>query len=349
MQNKKKLVMVDFWSTIDLKGKPIGHGGKVGNEYYDYVKNFFDVKQYVNEGMLPYIRNPDKVAFTNSLKYNFTKITRIKVNLKCLWEIFQKEKDSVIWFYVPDIYLFVFLFFIPKRKRRLVVNVYEEYLTNKIKNLIFRRSLKKFDLIFVTNKKLLQDIPEGILIPDYAYNSEFYQKFIGTDKKEQVVCLGTMNEKKQLVQAVETFSKIGYPLYIVGQFASEEKFKHLCNIKADNITIENRFVDSNEYYHILSESKYCLIPYDSGFYKNRTSGVIQECLFCNTIPISHKKILEFSDIEGIGYDDIAELLNVNLSEVDTISLKASYAFKRQYFYDYNSIQQVIIKKINKLY
>lgn len=57
----------------------------------------------------------------------------------------------------------------------------------------------------------------------------------------------------------------------------------------------------------MAESKYCLVPYDAEFYKNRTSGVIQESLFCRTIPISHKEILEFANVDGIGYEKLDDL------------------------------------------
>lgn len=346
--NKDKIVMVDFWSVADSNGKPIGHGGKVGNEYYEYIKEDYHVIQYVNHSMMPHLENPDKVSFAHSLELGAGKLKRILTNFRCLREVYKKEKQSVIWFYIPDIYLFLFILITPKGKRKLSVNVYEEYINNKIKNWIFRKALKKIDKIFVTNKLLLEDIPEGILVPDYAYKEELYGKYGSSQRKERAVCLGTMNEKKQLIEAVEAFSKNGYPLYIAGQFSSGDKYEQLCRTKSKNVIIENRFVDFDEYYQLLASSKYCLIPYDAEFYKNRTSGIIQECLFCNTIPISHKNILEFANIQGIGYEDISELADIDLKNMSIFEIQKLYNAEREHYYKYDVIKNKIVRALAEM-
>jgi hypothetical protein len=312
--SKRKVAMVDFWSVADDNGKPLGHGGKVGNEYYKYVEGKFDITQYVNQTMLPFIMCPDKEALSPSISNGERKASRVLKHFMALRNACNNDAD-IIWFYVPDIYLFIFLLFFNKRNKRIAVNVYEEYQTNKIKCRIFKRALRKIDVVFVTNEMLLKDIPQGILIPDYTYDEEEYDGFRTAHKIERAVCLGTMNEKKKLRESVETFSKNGYPLYIAGQFADKGMYEDLIAIKGDNIKIEDRYVDSIEYYELLGSSRYCLIPYDAEFYKNRTSGVIQESLFCDTIPISHKEILEFSGIPGVGYKDISELGNYDFSAV----------------------------------
>lgn len=344
---KKRVAMVDFWSVCDEKGKPIGHGRKVGNEYYNYIADSFDVVQYANEGMLQHLVNPRRCTFAHSLQNGFPKWKRILTTFQCLREVYRKEAESVIWFYVPDIYLFLFLLLSVKGKRRIVVNVYEDYGNSKIKRWIFRKALKKVDAVFATNKRLLQSIPNGMFIPDYAYREEEYGRYTGLEKKERAVCLGTMNEKKKLLDAVEAFSKNGYPLYIAGQFSSVETYKRLCSIKGNNIVIENRYIDSEEYYQILASSKLCLIPYDEEFYRNRTSGVLQECLFTDTIPISHKSILEFSDIPGIGYADIRELAGMDLKDIDAVKLKNEYKEKRCQFYSYHTVKETVIETIIK--
>ncbi|MCM1188852.1 MAG: hypothetical protein NC541_06110 [bacterium] len=345
---KKRIAMVDFWSVCDENGKPIGHGEKVGNEYYEYIKSSYDVTQYVNRDMLPYLHNPQKIGFRDSLQYGVGKVKRIISNFRCLREVYGKEKDSVIWFYVPDIYLFLFILLTTKGKRRIAVNIYEEYAGHRIKNGILRYALRKADKIFVTNRVLLSTIPKGVLIPDYAYREEVYGKYAVAEKKEQAVCLGTMNEKKQLIDAVKAFSKNGYPLYIAGQFSSKESYEQLCRIKGKNITIEDRYIDTDEYYQLLASSKYCLIPYDAEFYKNRTSGVIQECLFTNTVPLSEESILKFSHIQGIGYKEIEELETLNLEDVDVCTICQTYKAERECFYRYDNIKNTIIDALNSL-
>lgn len=340
--NKEKIIMVDYWSVTDRDGQPIGHGCKVGNEYYHCIKGTFNVVQYVNISMLPFIENPGKIKFSNSVKSGVGKLTRIWETFRCLSEVYKHEKESVIWFYVSDIYLYLFLLIMRKGRRKIGVNMFEEYIGSKIKNWIFRKAQKKVDVAFVTNKILMQNIPNGIFIPDYAYNAEIYGIYQKLEKREQAVCLGTMNEKKLLEEAVEVFSQNGYPLYIAGQFSSEEAFKKLCEKKAANIIIENRYVDSEEYYQLLGSSKYSLVPYDAAFYKNRTSGVIQECLFCNTVPISHREILEFNNVQGVGYENISDLETCNLKAVDVSAILETYEKERQCFYNYETIRDKMI-------
>lgn len=344
----KRIVMVDIWSVCDENGKPIGHGGKVGNEYYRYINDRYEVVQYVNESMLPHLISHQKVAFAHSIKNGIRKSERIIGNFRCLREVYKKEKDPVIWFYVPDIYLFLYVWLVPKGKRRILVNVYETYSGSRIKNWIFYQALRKIDTVFVTNGSLLSEVPGGVLISDYAYDEALYGRYHGLPEQERVVCLGTMNEKKQLEEAVDIFSKNGYPLYIVGQFTSRERYEQLCRMKSDNIIIEDRYVDPDEYYRLLAESRYCLLPYDAGFYRNRTSGVIQECLFCDTIPIAHADILRFSHICGVGYKDIQELSKIDLKTVDPSPIRAYYESERDRYYRYDVIKDKVVKAIARI-
>ena len=341
----KSLVMVDFWSYAGPDGKPVGHGCKVGNEYYEYVKDDFDVRHYINESMMPYIDDSEKVSFDASITHGLGKKDRVMRCFKCLRQVYRDNPDGTIWFYVPDIYLFIFILFAAKGKRRLAVNVFEEYKTNKIKNRIFRKALKKIDYIFVTNPYLQKDIPSGVLIPDYAYDEERYKNYRCEARKRRAVCLGTMNEKKQIREAVETFSIMGYPLYVAGQFTSAETYDSVLKIKEDNVTVENRFVENDEYYRLLSESEYCIIPYDAGFYRNRTSGVIQECLFCDCIPIAPRSILEFCGVEGVGYEDIHELNELSLDDVDAPGIRAGYKRLRDDFYDKAVVKRKVVEGI----
>ena len=357
--DKKRVVMVDCWSVCDFKGKPIGHGIKVANEYYEYIKDEYEVIQYANEGIISFLNNPKKKKFTYSLSYGMSKFERVWHCYHNICQVFQKEKDSTIWFYIPEIYVFLFVFFKRKGKRKIVFNVYDEYIGNYLKHKILKGALKKADGVFVANKNLLAAIPNGILIPDYAYREDYYKKFQTKNKKEQVVCLGTMNEKKHLVKAVEVFSKNGYPLIIIGQFESDITYKHLMKIKGKNVVVENRYADEEEYYRLLGESKFCLIPYDEKFYKNRTSGVLQECLFVGTIPISHREILEFGGANGIGYEVLDELKDYNFKSTKTesflqisysdsiIDKNVEYVKNSNDLYDYGKIKKEVIDGFNK--
>ncbi len=65
------------------------------------------------------------------------------------------------------------------------------------------------------------------------------------------------------------YATLHHSLYIAGQFISSDTYKDLLEIKGENIVvIEDRFVETEEYYRLLSESKFCILPYDPDFYKN---------------------------------------------------------------------------------
>jgi hypothetical protein len=344
---KSKVVMVDFWSTADNGGKPVGHGVKVGNEYYTYLKDAFEVKHFVNKSIVPFIKNCKVQAFRDSLEFGMPKGKRVLKNFRCLREAFRSEKDSLIWIYLQDIYGLLYLAIFPKHKNKVAVTIYDIYSENKLKHYILKSALKKADVVFVTNRKISKELVGSFFIPDYAYDNFYYERFLTTKKKEQAVCLGTMNEKKLLRESVEAFKKNGYPLYIAGQFLSVETFQYLNCIKGNNIIIENRFIENEEYYKLMAESKYCLIPYDAEFYKNRTSGVIQESLFCRTIPISHKEILEFANVDGIGYEKLDDLKKINLREINIEDFRQKYDEEINGIYKYDAVKNTVVSAIKK--
>lgn len=341
----EKIALVDLWTVCDKNNNPIGHGIKVGNEYYEYVKNNIYVLQYANKSILNFLNSTNKRELKYSLTGNEFKIKKIIKTFKSFTEVYNNNNN--IWFYVPDIYVFIYILMLPKKRHKYIVNIYEEYANNKIKNWIYKKALKKIDLSFVTNKKLLSHMHTGILIPDYAYIKDKYEQYNYSFKEERVICIGTMNEKKQLREAVEVFGKINMPLYIVGQFANEELYNDLNKIKKENIIIENKYVCENEYYNLLASSRYCLLPYDSKFYKNRTSGVLQECLFMNTIPICPKEILEFCNVNGIGYDDINKL-SLKDFNIDIESIYSQYNKEKEEFYKADAVKTIINNGINSI-
>lgn len=344
---KKEIAMVDFWSVCDDSNNPIGHGPKVGNEYYSIIKDNFKVRQYANKCILPYLVNNEKIPLKYSLTNTVAKVKRIIRNFLSLYDIYKREQT--IWFYVPDIYLFLFLLIIPKRNHKYIVNIYEEYITNNIKHMIFRASLKKIDVKFVTNKNLCKGITGGVFIPDYPYLDTIYGKYRGLEKKDQIVCLGTMNHKKKLYDAVQVFKENQYQLIIIGKFTDIGLYESLCKLKTDNIVIENRFVETDEYYELIASSNYCLLPYDEVFYKNRTSGVIQECIFLDTIPVAPKSMLTFSGITGVGYSDFREIEDYDFYNNTTKDKIDEYKELINREYKLDSIKNQIISSLYKLF
>lgn len=339
-----KVVLVDYLSECDENGKPIGHRIKAGNEYCAFLDEDFEAELCADRSVLKFFEAKNKSA----LKYGIEKGENSKVKklkyLKNIKEIYRDHPGDVLWFFAPDIYAYIAMLLLKKGRRKIAVTVCEEHAGSRLKHAIFKQALKKADIVFTSNEHYAKYCKNSVTVPDYTYKTEFYSKYLSDKKLERVVCLGTMNEKKLLREAVEAFNKNGYPLYIAGQFASKEKFRQLCKIKAENVIIEDRYIDEDEYYRILGESRYSLLPYDARFYKNRTSGVLQESMFLDTVPIAHESILKFNGIDGVGYKDMAELENIEFDANDFKEYIRDYGEKKEDLYSCEATRY----KINKM-
>ncbi|MBR5360941.1 MAG: hypothetical protein IK123_08650 [Lachnospiraceae bacterium] len=96
-------------------------------------------------------------------------------------------------------------------------------------------------------------------------------------------------------------------LIIAGRFDTKERFDALSNNLPSNVTIRDEVLSNEEYMTLLSGSKYSILPYDMEQYKNRTSGVLLESIYCGVIPIAPDKLLKQNMLPGLGYDSLAEV------------------------------------------
>ncbi len=337
-----KLIMVDVWTGVDDTGKPVGHGIKVGNEYYEYVKDHFTVIQYVNNGISSFLQNPNAEDLPYDSSFCRNKYLRFWNIIKNLNYLCLIHKEGLFWFYAPDFYTYLAVLLCNIGKRSVLI-AFEDYETSKMKHRLFCLVKKKAAGMIITNRKLYQENDmESIYVPDYAYEEAKYAKYEKSARQECAVCLGTMNRKKLLEEAIYAFNKNGYKLLIYGKFEDSEYYNSLCRIALENISLENRYIDEEEYYQLLGGSKFCLIPYDNSFYKNRTSGVLQEAMFMRTVPISHKEILEFNDIPGVGYDNISDLSAIQLESISMDEKYERYETMRKTEYSLDEI----IRKLN---
>lgn len=327
--------MIDLWTTCDATGNPIGHGCKVGNEYYEQIKNYYNVMQYANKEVIPHLNNPQARPLPTTTHQTGNKIKRFLEIRNNISRLFKTHHNAVFWFYVPELYIHMALASLSKQGEKRIATIFEDYSKNKLKKWFFGQSRKKLDLEIVTNNHLLnkegkKNQTKQIFIPDYIYD-EKYEKYKTYRKKEQVVCLGTMNHMKMLEEMVYSFNKNGMKLLVCGLFEEDTYYEKIKSIANSNIEVRNLYLKEDEYYTLLAESKYCIIPYNPKFYKNRTSGVIQECLFLNTIPITDKRIIEFSGIPGIGYFEISDL---DRTKFDCISFEKYYHRFSEIIYEY---------------
>lgn len=336
-----RLVMVDCRTTTDDRGNPIGHGIKVANEYGDLLIDDFQLRYYLNAEVESFCRSNDVCVIGKSPEKVSDKFKKLVAYYKAIKYVYREERNSNVWFYVPDFYIYLFLLLIPKGKRHISVTVYEDFCNSRIKHFVFDRLMKKIDLAIVTNQYYNNCASNTVEITDFIYSDDRYRAYNKDHKKDLVVCLGTMNVKKKLHEAVKVFAQNGYSLLIAGQFTDKKMYDQLMAEKTDNIIIEDRYIDENEYYAILGEAKYSLIPYDAEFYKNRTSGVIQESAFVGAIPITCQSILDFSGLRGVGYESINDLQLPDEAECHDISEFNNRVVDLHY--DYRSVQKKLVE------
>lgn len=315
----KKIVLADYLSTCDEQGKPIGHTVKVLNEYSEMLCSDYEVWIATAKGTHNNVKNSNKIYTPYSINMGVVsvkdKIGNILKRLKNISIIFKQSKGCPLWICSSDFYIFLYLYIKPKRKEKVVITVYKRNYDGekfcKIKNAIFNKAVKKTDLIICSDKQMSCMSTPIFHMPDYLYKPEQYERYLSTQKENKVVCLGTMGRNKLLPELIEAFNENGYPLEIIGKFFDADLYKELINNAKDNIKITNDYISSSDYLKILSSAKYSILPYNMEIYKERTSGVILESIFVNTIPIAHVELLDFMRISGIGYKKIQELGKVD--------------------------------------
>lgn len=351
----RKILFVDYQGNCKQDGEPIGHSLKVLQEYIDLLSDSFildlaapmnilknsDLSRINKSIELPFYFFIDSVKF-NKYKKKFSLLINILI------VILQRSYDY-IWFYNVNDFVFRVIHFLPpKAKRKFICTIYcEDFPTRKrISN--FSKEKDKLGLIVCSLKSGQFNIERKIYIPDYFYDPSFYGRFRNNGKEEKAVCLGTMSVEKNLEELVKVFNKINYPLEISGYFRDRERADKLREIANSNIKIEDRYLTTEEYFCKLAEAKYAVLPYDTERYNMRTSGVLQECIFVDTIPITYVSILEQNDTEGIGVAVLSELVNIDLKKINIERIKNNFRIRRENEFSKEVIRKKLIESINNI-
>lgn len=333
----KRLLMVDYCGNCDAKGNSIGHSAKVLKEYSELLQEEYDISVAVPRCIQKEIQEIDYDEIYQ-LPYQIVEegnmgiwkriVDKFKIMIN-ISRVFGEKNYDVLWFYRADFFLFLYLMINPWRVKPKIMCLvywqkYKEGLLGKILDFVCRKGMKKIDGIIYTQKASRPDHQLTFYMPDYYYDEEKYAKYLKIKKENKVICLGTMNSYKKLEEIVDVFNKNGMKLEIVGKFCDLNRYKDLCNRATGNIVIENVILPTDEYYIKLASAKYAILPYDMKQYNMRTSGVLIEALFVQTIPIAPRLLLEENEICGIGYDNIEELNEnfcLNDQKIDDFELK----------------------------
>lgn len=319
---KPAIVMCNYYGMCDEDNNPVGHAVKVTNEYSEILKEKYAVKL---------LASPCIAKKSNSL--NFKEIHSLKYNISIVgngigkriadkFELFAniheilKEKGVLFFYQVDFFFFFYILLFYKKRKdRRLVCLIYHQDFTggklSRVLQSMYKKALRKIDGVIYTQAEQPVEHPASIWIPDFFYNEEQYAPYQKMEKAERAVCVGTMNRYKQLEKLIEVFAQTELPLVIAGRFDDSERYHKLLSLKTENVEIQNRNLSYEEYLELIATSKYSMLPYDMLQYVNRTSGVLLESIYVGSIPVAPKLLLKQNHLEGIGYEDISQLIGGN--------------------------------------
>ena len=346
------VTIVDYIGNTDEKERPMGHPIKVINENVEMLLPLTDVRIAVPKSYIPEIVNKEKVMIVELHNHVDTFSMNRKVNFQKKWGNLRKlfcGVRGIVWFINIDFSLFLYLFLVGSGRNKVWITLCYNPLrgVSGWRKKIINAVLKKIDLIIVTNRRFLSAIPGSkIYIPDYYYKENFYSHYKNLHKRDQIVCLGTMGETKQLEEFVDAAKELHKPVIIKGNFAHNPvRYENLKKRAAgfSNILIENKYVDNTEYYRLIAESKYVALPYDMNLYDERTSGILIETIFLDGVPIAPKKLLDYNTINGLGYNSLKELPEAfnNLDDISGIVSK-NRIYRSNVF-----SEQAIQKKIEK--
>ncbi len=333
-----KLSLVEYQGRQDTTGRPVGHAPKVLAQYFEMVQGSFDTdifapecilkesekklsdrkawderKKSKNIHILPNsLTMKGKNSFSDKVLNKFRMFSNINKALK-------NSQADVVWFFNTEYYLMLYLALVGNHGKKVCVTSFMEGFTAKkngkfagIKQKIFEKAQKKISVIIATGYGYNFKNAKSVFIPDYTYDERIYGKFsdgsyeceteLAIPDGKYAVCLGTMNPEKQLEEMTEAFSRIGYPLVVAGRFYDKERLERLRDKAADNVTFIDSYLSVDEYYTLLAKAEYTVLPYSPEQYGTQTSGVLQESVFCGTIPVSYSRVLDGNRVNGIGFE-----------------------------------------------
>ena len=375
--HRVKLSLVEYQGRQDTTGRPVGHAPKVLAQYFEIVQNSFDTDIFAPECILKESEKKlsdrkawderkksknihilpnslvmkGKNSFSDKILNKFRMFSNINKALK-------NSQADVVWFFNTEYYLMLYLAVVGNHGKKVCVTTFMEGFTAKkngrfagIKQKIFEKAQKKISLIIATGYGYHFKNAKSVYIPDYTYDEGIYGKYVNGNfaceigikipEGRYAVCLGTMNPEKQLEEMTEAFSRIGYPLIVAGRFYDKERLERLRAVAADNITFIDSYLSVDEYYMLLTKAEYVVLPYSPEQYGTQTSGVLQEAVFCGTIPVSYNRVLDGNCVKGIGFENFDMLKNEDLeiSAEKRRDYLDEYARLRRDVYDKNKIEK----------
>ncbi len=352
----KKLILAEYQGRRDTEGKAVGHAPKVLGEYAALTGDDFELSIMAPRCILeaasaPGRKNAKILPHSILMKSGNSLFEKIWNKVKMFANIdlvLRSDAADEIWFFNTEFYLMLYLALFGNRGKRLVCTLFMERfgtgMTGRIKQLVFERAQKKMSLIISAGKSFsFKNVPYTF-IPDYYCCEDEYTPYRRPVRKRQAVCLGTMGSEKQIEEMVGCFSALAYPLIVAGRFYDKERLQRLKASAGSNISIRDEYLSRREYLSLLGESSYVVLPYAPSQYGTQTSGVLQEAVFMDTIPVSYKGVLDGNGVAGIGFDSWDGLRSGTDPEHDLYADNADLHDNRYYTDEYARLRKEVYSR-----
>ena len=290
---KEKLLIADCLGKHDGKGVPFGHYIMFFEQYYQILKDNFEISLGVTKEYQKHLNFCDKfftirfgLNYGNTYKkYNiFDKYISILKGIINIITVLNSNYNIIIFQQIKNMFSLI-PFALYLGKKRIFIIVYKDYLNSggKIKRLLKR-------LLYVLAKRKIEGLIVGmeelgkiynhnyLAIPDYLYINK---SIVNPDMsiKYDIAVLGIINISKQVIDIVSSFYKTKYKIIIAGKFKNEEQYKKVCQFNADNIIIINDYISREKYNDILQSTKFVALPYNPTTYKLNSSGVFYDAIY----------------------------------------------------------------------
>lgn len=301
--------IVDVCSRITEDGRPLGHEDKAIRQ----AINLIDCECEVTVGK-EYLKNEYPCKTNGYLKCRNEQDNRIKKYLTILQNTIissLKNNCDVMWFIYVEELVLILLAVIPY-KSKIIVTTYRDWeeklnackLFKGIRFYLYRKAIKKINLLILTDSNC-KVRANSISFPDF-YLEVKYKKYI-SGKKEGVVCVGLMSPSKGVLEVARAFNKSDMSIRIEGYFEDTDYYEKVLAYSNNRVIVKNTLLNYDEYMKIIGTAKYVVIPYNAKKYCNSSSGVLQETIAMNSIPIGSKSFIEYNHVSGITYENIDEI------------------------------------------
>lgn len=303
-----KINIVDVICLVNDKKVPVGHEEKAINQaamLIDCEKEYTVGKYYkacAKEGDMQ--SNPITIEATDCMFIKYMKCIVNSIFSICI------NTDDIIWFINMNEAVLWAIMLLPK-KCNYILTTYIDWdqkfakkcKCRRIRKVLIEKALGKVDLLIVTNPHYHAK-GNYIHLPDFYLDMQ-YERYIH-QQKTGIVCVGVMSENQGILEIAKAFRDSDERIVISGYFRDKEYFHKVRHYESDNVVVRNVVLSYEEYIKRIGEAKYVVIPYRDS-HANKTSGVLQETIALNSIPVSFPEFLRYNNVEGIAFEKYEDI------------------------------------------